>query len=457
MQVQSFDQRDMKRATRGRRPGFDCAPEMAMGQRVGTVASMDNKFLMQNPPTPSANLIHQYKGSKSLTGVTQGTTTTVNAADAAAGGPWAGESPTGVARRLTTNTNGSLQHGITRALTANNEGNTYATVRVWVRQSDNASFQWIYLQTGGGAYRAWFDIFNGVIGSTTGTSTPRIVRSFLSPTDGKPWFLLEMEFSYGSGANGIFICIGDGNVAYDLIGLPVTEIIYDSIEFTQDKVVQWSDLSGTDHLLQATVNSKPGWFAQSPNLQGEPSVRLYNSHFLQASTAANWQFLNSGAGGTWAFPWRCTNLTTNTDESLMTTNGASTTATGISLTYNPSNGGMKYDIGGAGSNKNHYQSFFNSLGAGGADIRNVANWVGCSCDSSDTPDTRWMINGVEIANGNPSGGYTVAAPSTGLRLGIGALDFFEIPELLFWNRALTTAEWQQVHYYFRYQYGTYQP
>lgn len=457
MQVQPYDLRDLKRATRRKKPGFELAPEIALGQRVGAVASIDNSVVMSGPPV-SSGLVHRYKSTKTLTTAATGSSTTTNATDAVSTPSYlVTESPTGVARTITATTSGSLQHGITAAVTSS-ESNTSATFRVWVRKAPSGlTPDWVYLQAGGGAFRAWFNIATGAVGSTSGTCVPRVVSSFVSPNDGIVWYLLEIgEFLYSSGANGVFMTDADGNVPVDILATSPT-LVYDQLSaFTQDKVSTWNDLVGSDNLSQGSLNVKPTWISRSPNFQGESAAKFFNGHSIAGATAANWQFLHDGSGATVAFPWRCTNLSTASDLGLMTTNGFSTTATGVSMTYIPSTGGLKFDVGGAGSNKIHYQSFFNTLGTGGTDIRNVANWVGFSVASADSPDTRWRINGVEIASGNPSGGFTAAVPATGITFG-GAVDFFEIPEVLVWNRALTNLEWDAVHYYFRGLFGTYQP
>jgi hypothetical protein len=451
MQVERYDLRDMKRATRKRHPGYECAPDMGLGLRVGAASTFGDQFLKQGPPV-SSGLTHWYKGSRFLTQAVPGTTTTVNATDSVASpGYLVTESPTGVARALLSTTAGSLQHGITRALTGGNEGNTLASCRVWVRTTASPSPTWVYLQLGGGQFRAWFNIANGTVGSVSpgpSSISSRIVQTYVSPNDGFVWYLLEAyDFLYSSGSNGIFITDADGNVAYDNGGAAIS-IIYDSIQFYQDKVNQWTDLIGTDHLLQAGTAVKPIWVPASPTFQGESSIRTTGSHNVTASTAANWANMHDGTGSSFAVVFQ-NSQTTAAYDNIFTTNGGSGLATGVSLSYRGDLRRIVWEVGGAGSNKHAIACDF-------PDVPTAvkAHWCGAALASVNNPDASLWVDGVLIGSSNPSGGYTAGAPATGLQVGGGSAVANEIAELLVWNRALTAAEWALVHYYLKPLHGT---
>lgn len=455
MQVQTFDQRELKRAIRGRKPGFDCMPEMGIGQRIGNVTVFNNQGVKTGPPVASG-LTKWYRASSyTNTPAVAGATTGVNASDAVSASPAyiINESPNpGVARKIVSSGAGNIQHGITRAFTGL-EATSFAQLRFWVRVDPFQFKQWIYVQTNAGGTRIWFNLLTGVVGTIAGSvGNVAIARSYVSPTDGFTWRLIQItDLYYTSGGNiGLFIAQSDNTATFDDVGAGAS-VHYDVLDLTQDKLASWTNLQGGATPLVGTATNKPQTYARSSLLQGEPSVHLDSGKQVSDGTAASWQFMHDGAGCTWAFPYCTSDNSTSSQRNIFTTNGSSATATGVSLTYDHSARGLYYDVGGAASNKIHFQSFFT------ADTGLIPHWVGSSLASADSPDCRWYIDGVEIATGNPSGGLTAAVPGSGLVLGgglNGGPNHFEIPELLIWNRALTAAEWQTVHYYFKSQYGT---
>lgn len=447
MQVERYDLRDLKRETRGRSP-VRCA-EMALGQRVGTVTTFGDAFLAQGPPV-SSGLVHWWRADTvSLSGApSNGTYSTAQATDAVSSPSYIStEAPrTGAGRSITANTAGAAQHGVARGFVSSPAAGAYTTIRAWVRQAPTGpTTQWCYLESNGGGMRAWFDLVNGVFGTINNGGTGVVEARFTSPTDGFVWYLLAVKdyvHSGGAGGTGLYMATADNSTAFVQAG----EVIhYDTIELYQDKVTTWSNKkTPADTLDQGTYTAEPGWIAASANLQGNPSLRFYDAHSIAHSTAATWQFLHDGSGASWALVWRTLDTTTVGAKNVFTTNGNSTTATGVSLTYDHSLGRMAYDIGGAGSNKIHFQWAFDPS----------AHWIGSSCASVDTPDVSWWFDGVLNSSGNPSGSFTAAAPGSPLTLG-GASSFTgEIPELHIWNRSLTSADWALVHSYFKARYGT---
>lgn len=446
MQVQSYDLRDMKRAARKRRRGYECAPDIGLGFQVGANVTFGNQFLNQSPPVTSG-LTHWYKTGRTLLQASLAAAVTSGSNDAVAPAQIVTESPFGTARRVTATATAG-PHGFSRAITA--ETNTLVTIQMWVRRADNVlDASWVFLGFGAGPQGAWFNTFTGAIGTIVGGGVPRVVQTYFEPISGNPWFLLEYADANYSGGGPVVVYMSNADNTSTYTAAGTERVTYDPPTLTQDKVTQWTDLIGTDHLLQATVNVKPLWLAGSPQFQGEPSLRFTSSHFVQASTAASWANLHDGTGSSFAVVFRNPQTGAGYDN-IITTNGNSSTATGMSLTYRGDLRRIVWEVGGGGSTKHALTCDFPSALVGAQ-----AHWCGGSLAGVNNPDAELWVDGSKISTSNPSGGYTAGAPLQALVVGGAASGVVaEIAELLTWNRALTAAEWELTGYYLKSKHGT---
>lgn len=453
MQVQRFDRNDLRRAVRKR----SCAPYVGLGVMNGAGTLFGNALIGNDAPV-TAGLTHRYRdsilASDPIDGAITGSNATTGASSPAyinTGGPDFGNA------RMMTAAAGSAQHGVTRTTSAT--AGQSCEIRVWVRQHTSSTVDWCYVQSNGGAVRAWFNMATGQWGTVVG-ATAELKAVHTAPTDFMIWYLLRIyDFVFTAGATALYMATADNATTFDDAGRIMH---FESLALRQPKVSQWNDSVGTAHLVQATPLNQPlarTLFNQSldapvifasPVMQGKPAIKFRAGHSVTNATAANWSNLHDGTGGSFAVAFRVPNpLLTNTYDNIFTTNGNSATATGMSLTFRGDINRIRWEVGGAGVNKiTMVKDFAN------AEEMARAHWVGASLATADVPNGRFWCDGAEVSSTNSVGSLTVGAPTTGLVVG-GANSFDgDIAEIMVWNRHLVASEWSLVHYYFAANYGT---
>ena len=299
--------------------------------------------------------------------------------------------------------------------------------------------------SGAGAV-SWSASPSGASGACTGTTSWSCVVSVAPDATGEGVETITVSQSGGgSDAETIGFYV---NGAHSCFLSQSVDGSYNSTLADLDAVATWTNLgSSAKNVTQGTGSAQPT-FRTGCYGSSSPCVRFDGGDKLQASTAADWTFLNTGADATFMLSARTTSSNPNALFYVAGTaaTGASTTSRGITLYYDDRSGSSRNDFVGWSISKGSAPLSVSVTSANG-DFT-AATWHTWTAllddDGSTGNDGFQFVDGAAVGAAAAST-YSASAPTSPLTLGDeGTTRTFafvgDIGDVLVYSSALTATQ-----------------
>lgn len=158
--------------------------------------------------------------------------------------------------------------------------------------------RWLRVSGNTGVARGWFDLQNGVVGSTNGLAAAPIMTSL-----GNGYYRCEISYQASDGDIRFTLSNADtGGASPTYLGDGVSGILMRNAFVQQDRVNTWADqetVLATHDFAQATVSRQGSYRVDL--VGGRPAIDfdgVAGSDFMApGGAAADWKFMHDGGGG----------------------------------------------------------------------------------------------------------------------------------------------------------------